>query len=188
MATTPGTITHRHHSVLPEGTSDVDVNEWNDSEVVAGGTNGDVLMRDSTRTDGWGWSSVAPAPVWVAVPYSASNFFGTGTMNWMVDAGDQIRFSYRLNGKTMDLAFYLDATTLSGTATNEIRLIIPGGNTVKGWCSGGVWIQIGAAAYAGAIRGLTGQNFLSFFKADLTTYALGTNNVVITGTFTFELT
>jgi hypothetical protein len=59
MATTPGTIKHRHHSVLPEGTSDVDVSEWNDSEVVAGGTNGDALVRDTAQADGWGWTPLS---------------------------------------------------------------------------------------------------------------------------------
>lgn len=127
-------------------------------------------------------------PVWVAVTYSGANFFGTGTMNWTVDASDQVRFSYLLNGKTMTVSFYLDATTLSGTATSEVRIIIPAGATVKNWCTGTVWIVAGALGYAGVIRGAVGATYLSVFKADLTNYTLSTNNTIFTGTFTFEIT
>jgi len=54
MSTTAGTIKHRHQSALAPGTSDVDVPQWNDSLVVAGGTTGDFMVRDSANTDGWG--------------------------------------------------------------------------------------------------------------------------------------
>ena len=65
MATTPGTIKHRKQSTLPTGSSDIDVPQWNDSEVVAGGTNGDALVRDSTQADGWGWSPLSIYPLTV---------------------------------------------------------------------------------------------------------------------------
>jgi hypothetical protein len=84
MATTPGTIKHRHQSVLPTGTSDVDVPQWNDSEVVAGGSNGDVLQRDTTQTDGWGWTPLgiyAPlnSPAFTGVPTAPTAAPGTST-------------------------------------------------------------------------------------------------------------
>jgi hypothetical protein len=56
--TTAGTIKHRHQSTLPAGTSDIDVPEWNDSEVIAGGTTGQYLTRDTAQTDGWGWADL----------------------------------------------------------------------------------------------------------------------------------
>jgi Collagen triple helix repeat (20 copies) len=53
------TIKHRHQSLLPNGTADIDVAEWNDSLVVAGGTDGDVLVRDAAAPDGWVFAAPA---------------------------------------------------------------------------------------------------------------------------------
>src|SRR4029077_4225941 len=101
-------------------------------------------------------AATAAPPAWVPVTYSAANFVGTGSMTWTVDSADQVRFSYRLNGKTMDVSFYLDATTLGGTAANEVRLTIPAGATVKGWSTGYAWLINGALGIAGTIRGAPG--------------------------------
>jgi hypothetical protein len=57
MATLTGAIHHRHHSTLPNGTSDIDVDEWNDSLIIAGGSTGQVLARDDAQADGWGWTA-----------------------------------------------------------------------------------------------------------------------------------
>lgn len=61
MPTTAGTIKHRHQSAIANNPAyDVSSTKWNDSFVVASGTNGDLLVRDSTQTDGWGWQTVLP--------------------------------------------------------------------------------------------------------------------------------
>ena len=36
--------------------------DWNDSHVFSGGTNGQMLIRDDTQTDGWRWEN--PARRW----------------------------------------------------------------------------------------------------------------------------
>jgi hypothetical protein len=226
MATTPGTIKHRHQSVLPVGTSDVDAPQWNDSEVVAGGTSGDALVRDTTQADGWGWTplgiyaplnspaftgvptapTAAPGtsttqvattafvtaasapPVWTAVAYSAANFFGTGTMNWSVDAGDQLRFAYLLHGKTLTVSFWFNSTSLTGTATNEIRLIIPAGKTSAGYsASGSLWLNNPGSAL-GVIYAPSGQTYLSLYNSSQSNFTLSTNTFTVSGTFAFEIT
>src|SRR4051812_9937170 len=53
------TIKHRHQVALPDTGSDVSTNEWNDSLVVAGGVNDQVMTRDSTQADGWKWATPA---------------------------------------------------------------------------------------------------------------------------------
>ena len=171
MATTPGTIKHRHQSVLPDGDERrrrAAVERQRESSPAARAAM--RCVRDTTQADGWGWTplgiyaplnspaftgvptapTAAPGtsttqvattafvtaasapPVWTAVAYSAANFFGTGTMNWRVDAGDQLRFAYLLHGKTLTVSFWFNSTSLTGTATNEIRLIIPAGRRARG--------------------------------------------------------
>lgn len=62
MPTTAGTIEHRTKTSKPNrASSDVSRNAWDDSEIVTGGTDGDVFSRDSAKTDGWGWTTL-PAP------------------------------------------------------------------------------------------------------------------------------
>lgn len=129
----------------------------------------------------------AGVSVWNAVAYSAANFVGTGSMTWTVSAGNQVRYAYRLTGKTITVAFYLDSTTMGGTASNEVRVTMPAGATSKGWCGGFVWIGPGSAGGPGLIRGSPGNTYLSLFKADLTNYALATATI-FNGTFTYEIT
>ena len=61
MATTTGTIKLRYVVTgANSGASEVSKNRWNDSLIVASGTNGDIFVRDSGQTDGWGWQTVLP--------------------------------------------------------------------------------------------------------------------------------
>src|SRR5262245_1018636 len=78
MATTPGTIKHRKQSTLPTAGYDVDVPQWNDSEVMAGGTTGQVCTRDTAQTDGWGWSTIAATEFGNWTPTLGGNAGGSG--------------------------------------------------------------------------------------------------------------
>src|SRR5262245_64718783 len=62
MPTTTGTIKHRFQTTKSNrGTVDVSKDRWNDSLVVAGGTDGYLMVRDSANADGWG-VQVPPTP------------------------------------------------------------------------------------------------------------------------------
>lgn len=67
------TIKHRHQSVMPNSGADIDVDEWNDSLVVAGGTNGQLMTRDNTQADGWKWTDppVSGGSAWTLVATQA---------------------------------------------------------------------------------------------------------------------
>lgn len=61
MPTTAGTITHRYVVTgANSGASQISKDRYNDSFIVAAGSNGDILVRDSGQTDGWGWQTVLP--------------------------------------------------------------------------------------------------------------------------------
>jgi hypothetical protein len=157
------------------------------------GTTGTVL-NNAVKTELYNQIDTALAgvdaatqPPWINVTYSGAYFGGTGSMTWTVDAGDQIRFAYQLNGKTMTVSFYFEPTTLGGTAAFEVRITIPGGYTAKGWCTGYAWNTTGGVGIACTIRAAAGQTYLSILRSDSAAFVLGTNNVHFSGTFQFEI-
>lgn len=131
-------------------------------------------------------ATAAAAPLWVPVAYSAANFVGTGAMTWTVDAGDQVRFSYLLSGKTLTVSFWINTSSLTGTATNEIRLTIPAGKTSAAYSAGIVWLN-NPGSMAGVINAPAGQTYLQIYKIDQTAFTLSTNTLLLSGTFTFEV-
>jgi hypothetical protein len=68
MATSPGTIKHRKHSFIASVGADIDTPHWNDSEVMAGGVNGQACVRDTAQADGWGWQSLLDSPALTGTP------------------------------------------------------------------------------------------------------------------------
>lgn len=118
MSTT-GTITHR---LVVTGTNRTDVqvskNPWNDSLIAAGGATGALLMRDTGKTDGWGWldavatgqvlcsGGVGTAPEWSASPAVTSVVIGGVT----IDATDAGKIDGITNGTvTASKALVVDA-------------------------------------------------------------------------------
>ncbi len=61
-----GTIKHRHQTAVAPTGADVDRDEWNDSLVVAEGTDGQYMQRDSAQTDGWKWATL-PSFDWTVI-------------------------------------------------------------------------------------------------------------------------
>lgn len=79
------TIKHRKQSVLASAGYDVDVPQWNDSHILDGGTNGQVLIRDNTASDGWNWAATGSAgaplvsPAFSGVPTAPTAAVNTNT-------------------------------------------------------------------------------------------------------------
>jgi hypothetical protein len=146
----------------------------------AAGTNTTQLATTAFVT-----TASAP-PAWVAVPYNAANFVGTGGMTWTVDSADQVRFSYLLSGKTITVSFWFNSTSLTGTATNEIRITIPAGKVSAAYSAGIVWIN-NPGSLAGVINAPGGQTYLQIYKIDQSAFTLATNTFLLSGTFTFEI-
>ena len=61
-------INHRKVSTKPDGpdTTLIRPSDWNDSIIVSGGTNGQILARDSAQADGWQWANAPGLPASVA--------------------------------------------------------------------------------------------------------------------------
>ncbi len=145
-----GTIKHKFASAVPdEGVStEVGPDEWNDSLVVAGGSDGQAMVRRTSATDGW-------ETLYLGVPIAFSNVTqaansGTGetdlhsftlpTAHFSVDKKKiQVRadgsFAANGNTKTLKLKFGAAGTvTLNPTTTapNGVRFRIDAAITRTG--------------------------------------------------------
>jgi len=64
---------------------------------------------------------------WIAPAYAAGDFTASsGT--WTVDAGDVGHYRYRLSGRTLEISWYLNTTSVSATPTT-LKIRLPGGFT-----------------------------------------------------------
>jgi len=96
MASTTATIKHRFQTAKANRTDvDVSATRWNDSEVMAGGSTGGLVVRDSAQTDGWGLvdavamgqvlisAGTSTLPAWSASPavtsLAATSYVSIGT-------------------------------------------------------------------------------------------------------------
>jgi len=83
-------------------------------------------------------AQVAPGAatgLWQAVPFNAANFYADSPMAWVVEAGDVAINRYTVIGKTLHWYVYLNATSITGTGTTALRIVLPGGYTSSGGTS-----------------------------------------------------
>lgn len=115
---------------------------------------------------------------WITVPFSAGNYSAGGSMAWTVGAAGTST-KYTLVGHTMHLAFSASGTC-SGTASIELRIVIPGGylaSGVGGQSYGNVSAWAGGLGMTGLVTagggGGASSTFISLFKNDFTTWPTG---------------
>jgi hypothetical protein len=156
----------------------------------ADGTSGQVLSTNGAGLLSWASPGTG---AWTALPYNASDYTASGSMTWTVDSTD-INIRYLVFGKTMILALRLAQTTVGGTVSNELRVAIPGGKTVKSGAN--IWspfIVVDNTHSTGAMQnGLavaaSGSSYISLFKFGYTDWTLSTNNTDLAGQIIFEIT
>lgn len=79
-------INHRHHTGVADSGADVDATEWNDSLVVTGGMDGQVMTRNSGDPDGWSWGTVSSV-VAERSTFAARPAPGTASKLWLPTDG-----------------------------------------------------------------------------------------------------
>ena len=129
-----GTIKHRHQTALVAGGYDVDKNEWNDSLVVAGGSDGDLFKRDTGAGDGWSLvASIDPA------------HGGTGIASYAVG----------------DLLYASGATTLSKLADVAVGSVLVSGGvtTAPAWSATPSVTSLQVGTGVGVLFGGTSASF-----------------------------
>jgi len=67
-----------------------------------------------------------PMGEWINIPFVASNFYSDAPgMTWTVAAGDILTNRYMLIGKTLFWHFYVSTSTLGGTISYYVRMVLP---------------------------------------------------------------
>lgn len=61
----------------------------------------------------------------IDISYDAANFTASGTMVWSVSAGDQESYLYYLEGRSAIVAFNINTSSISGTLSSQLWLILP---------------------------------------------------------------
>lgn len=67
---------------------------------------------------------------WIDVACASGNFTANGSMTWTVDCGgspDQQTYHYTLVGKTVTVSFVIDASTVGGTPSTQLKIALPSG-------------------------------------------------------------
>lgn len=86
---------------------------------------GMALMR-YVASDGYWRVGVISHGRTVLSAYSAGNFLASGSMNWVVDAGDVFNLRHSQQSRTVTLYVQLLGTSMSGTPSHTLGLVIPG--------------------------------------------------------------
>ena len=127
--------------------------------------------------------------VWFAASVDSSYFGGSGGMAWTVEAGDIVVYAYTLIQKTVVLNFWIEGSTLSGTASNSLAMYIPNSWTFKRAVRGFFQFasNVPANGFVGVMYGLPNQRIFNLQRPDQANLPLGTNVIQVTGVATFEI-
>lgn len=133
-------------------------------------------------------SAFSPLGAWVTVTADTASFTGSGLMTWTVEARDQF-VSYTMIGNTMILQFFLDATTVGGTVSTTLRMLLPAGRTAVRTCAATCQIYDNSAATSvlGQIRVTSGSRFAEFSRFDGANFTASTNLTYIRGQLACEV-
>lgn len=126
---------------------------------------------------------------WTAVPFNAGNFGAAGSMVWTVEAGDVLQNRYLLQGKTLFWSVYLFTTSLSGTASAQLRINLPiaGANaaTTRYLMPVG-YIGDGGSNVSGYVE-TAAATYIGISKTNLANFTIAANNLHVAFTTYFEV-
>lgn len=109
---------------------------------------------------------------WSGISFNSANFTASGSMTWTVESGDQGQNAYTVVGSTVHWTLGFFNTTVGGTASNELRVTLPGGFTAAGTSTNGtcaaadnstlrygMWQVLSGNAYVSLYRDITAANW-----------------------------
>jgi hypothetical protein len=148
-----------------------------------------AYVYDGTATR---WRLVAHEQgAFITPTFAAGVYTASGSMTWTVDSGDELTHAYYLKGRSLLVAFDLNATTVGGTLSTELRIALPNGYTVskRVWGNLARYSDSGGAATSIGILFDNATAFVSCFKdaTQATNWTAATNTTVVEGTFQVEI-
>jgi hypothetical protein len=148
-----------------------------------------ILVANSMATSGYfERSRTTRMGAWTDVAFNAANFTGNGSMTWTLQAGDQATYSWTMVGDTMILAIKLGTTTVGGTPSTALRVVIPGGVLAARDVNGAAAAINNSSVVASPIWSVTtGQPYVEFFLdiSGGTNWAAATNTTYVQAVATF---
>lgn len=124
---------------------------------------------------------------WTSVPYSASNFSGTGGMSWTVASGDVTTYAYVRLNRVLRIAVAINNTTVGGTLSTGLTVRLPLGLTAQRTMGVPANINNNGTWSIGHLSVTAGSPFLFFFILGFATnWTASTRNSGVSGQIEIE--
>jgi hypothetical protein len=113
--------------------------------------------------------------VWTKIPFDTANFGGSGGMVWTIAAGNVQTNHYTIIGKTLIWLVVITDTTLTGTPSDYVQLILPPGVTYPISIQATGQLFLPTVGWGISLITYTGGTVLKVYKSDSVAFpAVGT--------------
>ena len=150
----------------------------------------DGAANELLETNGAGqlaFVASAANPVWVAVAFNAGDFTGNDSMTWTVEEADVNNLTYTISGKVMTVSFFINTTTVGGTPSGDLQILIPASKTATKFMVNAIFAtDNGTDIIAWCLVSAAGT-LISCRQVANATWAASTNVTTIRGQITFEI-
>ena len=136
---------------------------------------------------------IATETDWIDVPYDASSFAGKAPLRWTVSEPNVVTYAYRVQGKTMTLAFKIANSTLDVDTTsnqipsNEIHLRIPDNYLPARGTANTIWMGSVSGRECGYATVHPGLETVVVFRGSEDRFPLDPGYFCLFGQLTFEV-
>ncbi len=117
---------------------------------------GSTAMSTSTE--------VTTETAWVDVPYDESDFSAKEPLEWQVSESGVTTYAYRVDRKTMTLAFKINHGLLTGRPANELYLRIPGSYLPARGMANTIWLCTQVSKECGYATVHEGRDVVVLFR------------------------
>jgi hypothetical protein len=132
-------------------------------------------------------SATTLGQAWTNVVFDASNYTGSASMVWTVEAADVVTHEYIITGKIMTVNFYIGSTTVGGTPDTSLIIPIPASKVSTNTMIIPIYYDDATTKGIGhAIVSASGTT-ISLYKIDRGAWGLATNTTGVGGSLTFEI-
>ena len=124
---------------------------------------------------------------WIDVPYDRSIFSGHAPLHWNVGEANVVTYAYRLQGKTMTLAFKVVNSALEGIPANELYLRIPDHYLPQRSIANAIWLGGLAGKECGYATVHPGFDRVVMFRGNEERFPVDPGGFCLFGQLTFEV-
>lgn len=149
------------------------------------GGSGSARLRYDASTARWRVLSHEQG-AWITRTFNAGDYTANGSMTWTVGSGDVTRCAYLLRGRALTVSIYLATTTVGGTPSTALKILVPGGFTITNLHDVPIRINDNGTNTLGFCE--ANGTTMDCYKSDLSNWTAATNTTYVTLNATFEVT